>query len=88
MSGFTQFDYLLNAFEAASQSDKPAENSYAEKRQKLYAHVRELERKAALWDAINLMWSFPGKTLEEVLMMRADELRAEAEAGEGARREQ
>lgn len=39
----TQFDYLLNSFEHASQSDKPAENGYAQKRRALFAYVRELE---------------------------------------------
>jgi hypothetical protein len=43
----TQFNYLLNAFEHASQSDKPAENGYGQKRRALLAHVRELERDAA-----------------------------------------
>lgn len=40
----SKFDYLLNAFEAASQSDKPAEHGYGDKRRKLYAYVRDLER--------------------------------------------
>lgn len=48
---FTQFDYLLNALEAAAQTDAPAEHGYGEKRRKLYQHVRELERKAANYDA-------------------------------------
>ena len=39
----SDFDYLLNAFEAASQSDKPAANGYANKRKALFAYVRELE---------------------------------------------
>lgn len=43
----TQFDYLLNAFEQASQADKPAEHDYGSKRRALYAYVRELERKAS-----------------------------------------
>jgi hypothetical protein len=43
----TQFDYLLNAFEQASQSDKPAEHGYGEKRRALFAYVRELEARAA-----------------------------------------
>lgn len=44
----TQFDYLLNALEAASQSDKPAEHGYGDKRKALYAYVRDLERQASL----------------------------------------
>jgi hypothetical protein len=39
----TQFDYLLNAFEAASQSKAPAEAGYAAKRQALFDYVRGLE---------------------------------------------
>jgi hypothetical protein len=39
----TQFDYLLNAFERASQADKPAEHNYAGKRKALFAYVRDLE---------------------------------------------
>ena len=39
----TQFDYLLNVFEQASQADKPAEHCYGLKRRELYAYVRELE---------------------------------------------
>jgi hypothetical protein len=42
----TTFDYLLNALEQASQSDKPAENGYGEKRKALLAHVRSLEARA------------------------------------------
>jgi hypothetical protein len=36
--------------------------------------ARLLEHKASRWDAINLLWSFPGKTLEQVLEMRMAEL--------------
>lgn len=39
----THFDYLLNAFEHASQADNPAKEGYAEKRRALLAYVRELE---------------------------------------------
>lgn len=39
----THFDYLLNAFEQASQADNPAKEGYAEKRRALIAYVRELE---------------------------------------------
>jgi len=39
----THFDYLLNAFEQASQADNPAKEGYAEKRRALLAYVRELE---------------------------------------------
>lgn len=47
-SPFTKFDYLLNAFEQASQAPEPAKLNYGDKRRALYAHVRELERRAAL----------------------------------------
>lgn len=40
----TQFDYLLNAMEAAGLADKPAECGYGDKRKALFAHVRALER--------------------------------------------
>ena len=43
----SQFDYLLNAFERASQSNAPAMNGYAEKRKALIAYVRELELRPA-----------------------------------------
>lgn len=39
----TQFDYLLNAMEAAAQHENPAEHGYAQKRQALFAYVRGLE---------------------------------------------
>jgi hypothetical protein len=39
----TQFDYLLNAFEAASQHPEPATQDYAAKRKALFAYVRGLE---------------------------------------------
>jgi hypothetical protein len=41
----TQFDYLLNAFEHASQSDDPAKLGYSDKRKALIAYVRDLERR-------------------------------------------
>jgi len=43
MPELTQFDYLLNAFEDASQSAEPAKNGYAEKRRALFEYVRDLE---------------------------------------------
>lgn len=46
----TQFDYLLNAFEQASQADEPAKEGYAEKRRALLAHVRKLEADAERLD--------------------------------------
>lgn len=46
MSDFTEFDYLLNSFEQASQADKPAEHGYGDKRRALYAYVRKLEAAA------------------------------------------
>lgn len=51
----TQFNYLLNAFERASQADRPVDHGYRQKREALIAHVRELERKAALYDASGVM---------------------------------
>jgi hypothetical protein len=39
----TEFDYLLNRFEFASQSASPAANNYATHRRALYAYVRRLE---------------------------------------------
>jgi len=39
----TQFDYLLNAFEQASQADFPAAHGYRAKREALFAYVRGLE---------------------------------------------
>jgi hypothetical protein len=47
----TQFDYLLNAMEHAAREAHPAKAGYAGKRKALFAYVRELERKAALYDA-------------------------------------
>ena len=47
MNKFTQFDYLLNAFEDASQSGSPAELDYRGKRQALFAYVRDLEARAS-----------------------------------------
>jgi hypothetical protein len=40
----TAFDYLLNAFEQATQMDNPAEHGYAAKRRALFSYVRDLER--------------------------------------------
>lgn len=44
------------------------------------ADVERLRVKADLWDAINAMWSFPGRTLEDVVKARAAELLAAREA--------
>jgi hypothetical protein len=44
----TEFDYLLNRFERASQADKPAEHNYGKHRRELFAYVRDLEARAAL----------------------------------------
>jgi hypothetical protein len=49
---FTEFNYLLNAFERASQAERPVDHGYRDKRVALIAHVRELERKAAAYDAL------------------------------------
>lgn len=43
----TEFDYLLNRFERASQADKPAEHGYAGHRRALFDYVRKLEAQAA-----------------------------------------
>jgi len=56
----TQFDYLLNAMEAAGLADKPAECGYGDKRKALFAHVRALERnliacRAALVELVRLL---------------------------------
>jgi hypothetical protein len=48
----TQFDYLLNALEFAAQAENPAKADYGGARQRLFAHVRELARKAAVYDAM------------------------------------
>jgi hypothetical protein len=37
------FEYLLNAFEHASQSKTPAENGYADKRSALFSYVAALQ---------------------------------------------
>ena len=42
----TQFDYLLNAFEEASQSSDPAEHAYGAKRESLFKYVRALEERS------------------------------------------
>lgn len=52
----TQFDYLLNALERASQADKPAEHGYAEKRGALFAYVRRLEALQREVDATYKQW--------------------------------
>jgi hypothetical protein len=70
---FTEFDYLLNALQFAAQADNPAKADYAGKRQALLRHVRELERKADLWNLIESMWSFPGQTLGELVRRIAAE---------------
>jgi hypothetical protein len=41
-----QFDYLLNAFEQASQSNNPSMYGYRDKRAKLLQYVRTLEGKS------------------------------------------
>ena len=45
------------------------------------AKAAGMKRKAALWDAINAMWSFPGRTLEEVVLMVLAERAAAMEGG-------
>ena len=48
----TQFNYLLNAVMKAAQEAHPAKAGYAGKYKALIAHARELERKAAAYDAL------------------------------------
>ena len=74
----TEFNYLLNAVENAAREKYPAKAGYASKRKAMMEHVRELERKAALWNLIESMWSFPGQTLGDVVK------RIEAERHAGA----
>ena len=50
----TEFDYLLNAFEQASQAPKPHLMGYGDKRQALYAYVRKLENAALAEPAVHL----------------------------------
>jgi hypothetical protein len=54
----TQFNYLLNAFEHASQEKYPAKAGYAGKRKALLEHVRELERKATMADQLAPVLAF------------------------------
>lgn len=44
----TKFDYLLNAFEHASQADEPSAHGYAANRQALFAYVRGLENRPGI----------------------------------------
>lgn len=60
----TQFDYLLNAFEQASQSDRPADLDYAGKRRALYAYVRDLEKRADAPPATSDPGPWPATGLE------------------------
>ncbi len=39
----TDFDYLLNRMELASQADEPAKHDYGGHRQALFKHVRNME---------------------------------------------
>lgn len=63
-SGTPKYMYLLNAFETASQSDKPAENGYAGKRAQLIAYIANSERELAAVQAqsaelkARMQWSF------------------------------
>lgn len=51
-SGLTQFDYLLNSLEFASQAEEPARANYGGHRKALFAYVRDLEaRSVRLSDA-------------------------------------
>ena len=47
----SEFEYLLNAFESASQSDDPAANGYGSKRVALFEYVVEKDRK---YDSLKL----------------------------------
>jgi hypothetical protein len=50
------FEYLLNAFEQASQHDEPATRGYAEKRRALFAHVTALRAQLAEANRVNDVW--------------------------------
>jgi ribosomal protein L37AE/L43A len=52
----TQFDYLLNAFELATQADHPSALSYGDKRRALFDYVRKAE--AALDEVTTLRTEF------------------------------
>lgn len=54
----TKFDYMLNVMERAGQEKYPAKAGYAGKRKALLAHVRELERKAAMADQLAPVLAF------------------------------
>lgn len=71
---FTQFDYLLNAMKLAAQQEKPAEHGYGWKRQRLYAHVRELERKADLYDAEHKAGPCAANNLDSIALEAAQEI--------------
>lgn len=55
MSNLTEFDYLLNRFERASQAATPAEHGYGEHRRALYAYVRDLEAKVAATPIVDMV---------------------------------
>lgn len=46
-----RFEFLLNAFEVASQSENPAAEGYAEKRRALFRYVIALQHRAARSDS-------------------------------------
>lgn len=73
----TTFDYLLNAFEAASQHKKPATQGYAMKRGALYAYVRGLEASADAKadDAARLNWLDANAKYELVIDADGDDVR-------------
>jgi hypothetical protein len=52
MSALTKFDYLLNAFERASQHAEPASQDYVGKRRELFAYVRQLEQELTRKNAL------------------------------------
>lgn len=74
----TQFDYLLNAFERASQAEQPVLHDYAGKRRALFAYVRDLESRPpspllaaavaaaeALEKLMNLRWPSESATTDD-----------------------
>ena len=83
----TQFDYLLNAFEEASQSDDPAGHNYRAKREALFKYVRDLENSSngpsmpaeptmGMWDDFCEVYKVPFDAFEQAYKaMRAGYVR-------------
>jgi hypothetical protein len=76
MSDDRTFEYLLNAFEHASQAERPSDLQYAEKRKALFAHESALRARVAELEA----WAEKA----EVAMVAAERLvRGSWECSEG-----